>query len=160
MKRNIISILFNAVSLWYLWYILDFVLALEICFFPLFRKWTVCFVSISIFVIWVFLCSLIIKKLKKYIYIILFIFSTSTVTIFSQQIVDYQDKVNCNKAEQLVHKIEKGEQIDNAHYWFGLSIYSFDFQKENGAYRFLIFKGELGCLHQYDFKNKEWSTND
>ena len=160
MSKNIGQILYYVISLSFLWYVLDSILALEFSFLPVVGKWTVCFVGIFVFVIWTFLWTLLIKNLKKYIYITLFVFSVSIVTFYSKQITHYQDKVNFNRAQQLVFNIEKGKQIDNEYYWLGLSVYPFDFQKENGFYQVLTFQGEDGCFHRYDFNNKEWSLND
>jgi hypothetical protein len=158
-KRGIISISFNIINLLMLYFLIDAILDTEIdLLHP--NKWLLFVGGSIIFSIWAITFSTKFEIKRKYIYVFLFLFSVGLVTLFSNQIVNYQQHLNFQKANQLVKDIRKGNDLNQEYYTLGLNIYHFEVQEKNDMVLGLIFKGKNGIYHRYDFKSNTWKYFD
>lgn len=161
MKKAAQFILFNGINFLFLYCSVSYILSTEIdLLHP--SKWLVYLVSTIMFIGWVFLCSVKLKKLafNKYIYISTFLLLNGIVVLFSNNIVSYQHNKNFEEAKVLVSEVEKGKRVSGKYYLLGLSYYRFEFQEKEGKVTSLIFKGKAGTFHKYDFKHKKWVLFD
>ena len=142
-----------------LYFLIDAILNTEIdLLHP--NKWLLFIGGAIIFSLWVILFSAKFEIQRKYIYVFLFVVCVGLTTIFSNQIIDYQNQSNFQKANQLVKDIENGNNLNREYYIIGLNVYHFEVQEKNDVVLGLIFKGNNGTYHRYDFKSKTWKYFD
>jgi hypothetical protein len=158
-KRAIILLSFNIINLLMLYFIIDAILNTEIDLLHS-NKWLLFLGGSIIFNVWAILFSIKFEIQRKYIFVFLFVSCVGLTTFFSNQIINYQNHLNFQKAHQLVKDIENGNNSNLVYYILGLNVYHFEVQEKNDVVLGLIFKGKNGTYHRYDFKSKTWKYFD